>query len=152
MADLRHRRAGGRDGGPVGDADQNAAKRQHPGEGDDKRGNLTIGHPPSVPRAEQQAHHQRHQNGERQRPAEPDVKDRRSAAQQPHHRANGEVDFCRNNHKHHADGEDAGDGRLAQQVGDIACAQVGAIGNPGEKQHNDDDGGDHHEDLEIQPF
>ena len=121
LADLRHRRAGGRDGGPVGDTYQNTAECQHTGERHDKR-------------------------------REPDVKYCRCAAEQAHHRADGKIDLGGNNHKHHADRENAGDGGLAQQVRDITRAQISAFGSPGEKQHNGHDSGDHHEYLEIHPF
>ncbi|WP_411546151.1 phosphoenolpyruvate carboxylase [Klebsiella pneumoniae] len=81
------------------------------GKGDDKRGHLAIGYPPpgslkgglrvteqgemirskyglpEVAPSSRPMYTSVTQNGERQRPAEPDVKDRRSAAQQPHHRA-----------------------------------------------------------------
>jgi len=64
----------------------------------------------------------------------------------------GEVDLGRDNHKHHPHGEDAGDGGLAQQVRDVARAQIRAVGHPGKEEHDCHDGGNHDKDLEIERF
>ncbi len=78
-----------------------------------------------------------------------DVEHGSDPAQEPKQRAYRQVDFAGNDHEHHAAGQDARNGHLTHQIGQIARRDEAALGFPAEEGPDQGNGEQEREDLVL---
>ncbi len=140
LADVDQRRRHRGDGGAAGNPQQNAAKGQHAAQPDNEGRNAQVGGHIAVGQADHQPAQRDHAQVCQQRHVVNDIQNCRQATEQAEHRAHGQVDLATDDDQHHATRQNAGDGHLSQQVGEVARGQKSALGLPAEKQPDNGNG------------
>ena len=134
-----------RDGNRLGTEDHQVetAEQEHAGKGDDERRYADVGHPESLPHPHEDADHDAEQDGHP--PGEVPFLHRQCERRSDERtdRAHRQVDVAGDDDHHHADGEDQDVAVLDQQKGDVAGLDEQTVGQPGEQDHQQQQG-DHH--------
>jgi hypothetical protein len=113
-----------------------AAEDQHAGEGDDERRYAAVGDEEALHRARHRADQQAQHHGGRPGDVVLHGQHGGERAHERRQRADRQIDVARDDHHHHADGEDQDVAVLQHQVGDVARQQQVAVGEHREQRHD----------------
>src|SRR5436190_19314136 len=101
-------------------------------ERNNKGWNAGISRQPSLQRTDHKAYYQGCQQGWEQSPMHKDLHQDSSHTRESNERSDREIDLARDDHHDHPDGQQAGDCRLANQIGKVARLEEDAIGEQSE--------------------
>ncbi|OIQ68882.1 hypothetical protein GALL_495200 [mine drainage metagenome] len=121
------------------DHDGEAAEDQHPGQGDDERGDSHVRDPVALPHADDRSdrHADEHRDGPGQAPRL--HRDRHDATHEGDNRTDRQVDVTGHDHHDHADRQDHDIRVLLDQCRDVVRHQQPAAGHPLEEKDDHDE-------------
>ncbi len=134
----------------VGDEKRSATKRHQAAERDDERRHAEDRGQRALIHRDKNRDGEAGETREGPRPARCVHQERNQHADEPHHRADRQVDVARDDHQHHHRRDDADDGRLLRDVVEVLGRQENAVREHMERDAHHDEQHAHQQQAQVQ--